>query len=211
MSVGLVCRDGPSVGMSWSRAQRLWIEHYKDLFRDLGDIPAFVVRYEVWFDSHAAKVQRSSLAIFIGQSCAPEQQESVLQRVRPDFNHGGVERISDVHRSLRSVYAKVAHSAARPAELAQYVWRCAAFLELNRLFQALKERFHVFCLYLPLCRRLLGAALDSATIFDQLGSDSLRIYRRNFSKQSDLRPHPLISQNILIVSVCWFATHKVCR
>ena len=28
----LVCRDGDSVGMTWSRAQRLWMEHYKACF-----------------------------------------------------------------------------------------------------------------------------------------------------------------------------------
>ena len=30
----LVWRDGPSVGMNWSRAQRLWMRHYRDLLRD---------------------------------------------------------------------------------------------------------------------------------------------------------------------------------
>ena len=32
----LVCRDGSSVGMTWSRAQRLWMGHYKDLLQGLG-------------------------------------------------------------------------------------------------------------------------------------------------------------------------------
>ena len=32
----LVWRDGPSVGMTWSRAQRLWMRHYKDIINNLG-------------------------------------------------------------------------------------------------------------------------------------------------------------------------------
>ena len=172
--LSLVCRDGPSVGMTWSRSQRLWMVHYKYLLRELGDIPAFVVSYENWLDSHTAKVQLSSLARFVGQSCTSAQQDAALDRICPDFNHGGVEQVSDVHRSLRSVHAKLLKPASSTAELAQHIWRCAAFLEANRVLQALRERFHVFFLYLPYCRRLLGPALDPATISDQLGSDSLQ-------------------------------------
>ena len=46
----LVWRDGPSVGRNSSRAQRLWMRHYRDLLKNLENIPALVVSYENWFN-----------------------------------------------------------------------------------------------------------------------------------------------------------------
>ena len=45
----------------------------------------------------------------------------------------------------------------------------------------------------PWGRRSLGAAWDPETLIDQLGTSSMGKYRENFTKQDDLRPHPLIS------------------
>ena len=61
----LVKRDGSSVGMSWSRAQRLWIQHYKELIHGLENIPAFVVSYENWMNPDQAEAQLKALARFL--------------------------------------------------------------------------------------------------------------------------------------------------
>ena len=189
----LVCRDGPSVGMTWSRAQRLWMGHYKDLLRGLGDMPSFVVSYEKWLAPHSAKSQLQSLADFVGRSCTPQEREAALNRVRPEFNHGGVNQLPPVHWSLRRVRSILVKPDIVPARLARQVCQCSVALEINRLRQAFIERVNVLWLLTPWGRHLLGPALDLATLRHQLGSESLRIYRLNFRQHSDLRPHPLIS------------------
>ena len=97
----LVCRDGPSVGMTWSRAQRLWALHYKNLIHGLKNKPTFIVRYEKWLDPRAAKEQLQELANFMDISCTNEQRQRALNRIRPEFNHGGGEQVPTVDRALR--------------------------------------------------------------------------------------------------------------
>ena len=189
----LVCRDGSSVGMTWSRAQRLWIGHYKALLQGLDGAPAFVVRYEHWLDPRAANDQLQALAQFVGRSCNPKQRQAALGRVRPEFNHGRAYQLPSVDTSLRRLYTRLVNPSIEPASLDRFVDRCVAALELRRLGQAIRERLHLAWLRTPFGRSSLGAALDLATLREQLGTTSLRAYRRRFSQFSDLRPHPLIS------------------
>jgi hypothetical protein len=189
----LVWRDGPSVGMTWARAQRLWMEHYKALIRGLGGAPAQVVLYEHWLEPHLAEAQLAALAAFLGRSCTAEQRRAALVRVRPEFNHGGVHHLPPVDRSLRRLHAGLGKSASDPASLVRQVDRCAAALERQRLRRAFCERLHLVWLQTPWGRRALGAAWDPATLREQLGTTSLRAYRRVFREHPDLRPHPLIS------------------
>ncbi len=189
----LVWRDGPSVGMTWSRAQRLWMRHYQDLLNGLGEIPSFVVRYENWLNPNAANNQLTSLAKFVGRNYTSEQREDALNRVRPEFNHGGVEQLPQVHNSLRWLHANLIKPNVIPTNLDRQARLCGSALEVNRILQAMKERTHLIWLRTPWGRRSLGPALDLATIREQLGTDSLKSYRRSFRNTSDLRPHPLIS------------------
>ena len=189
----LVCRDGDSVGMTWSRAQRLWMEHYKSLLRDLKDEKAIVIRYESWLNPHIARKQLNSLANFIGVACTHEQQNIVLNRIRPDFNHGGLDNVPKTHKSLRRLHNKLIKSGILPADLAGQASRCALALEINRLARAFRERVHVGWIQTGWTNQSLKAALDRKIIKEQIGSVSIREYIRRFPEESDLRPHPLIS------------------
>ena len=116
-----------------------------------------------------------------------------MSRIRPEFNHGGVEQLPPVNRSLRWVHTSLVKQGSLTEDLAKHIERCAFYLELSRLHQAFKERLHVAWLRTPWGRLKLSDALDLAIIRDQLGTDNLQAYRRHFLHQSDLRPHPLIS------------------
>ena len=189
----LVCRDGPSVGMTWSRAQRLWMGHYKNLLHGLGDLPAFVVRYEHWLEPQLAKNQINTLAKFVGRNCTPEQRRRAWCRLRPEFNHGGADQVPAVDRSLQRLHSSLVLQGTVPAGLVRHVDRYAASLELNRLRRVFRERLHVIWLYTPWGRRSMGAALDPVTLREQLGTTNLFTFRRRFRQEADLRPHPLIS------------------
>jgi hypothetical protein len=189
----LVWRDGPSVGMSWGRAQRLWMEHYRALLNDLQGIPAAVVLYEAWLQPPQAQHQLQALAHFLALQPSTDQLQAGLQRVRPEFNHGGGPQLPQVHHSLRHLHRTLAQVPQVPAGWARQARRSAAALERHRLRQALHERCHLLWLRTPWGRRALGAALDPGTIKAQLGTASLRAYRRRYSLHPDLRPHPLIS------------------
>ena len=67
-----------------SRAQRLWMGHYKHLLRGLGDFPSCVVSYEYWLDIHLAN-KLKSLAKFLGIVCTDDQYQKALAGIRPDL------------------------------------------------------------------------------------------------------------------------------
>ena len=189
----LVWRDGPSVGMGWSRAQRLWLEHYRALLRDGAGLPAQVVQYERWLEPQQAAQQLRVMARFVGQPCGAEQEQAALARVRPEFNHGGVPSLPAVHRSLRRLHQCLGEPTRGLVRWARQAERSAAALERHRLRRAAQERCHLLWLQTPWGRRALGPAWDRATLQAQLGTASFRQFQRCFPHREDLRPHPLIS------------------
>ena len=189
----LVWRDGPSVGMSWSRAQRMWLEHYRSLLRDGAELPAEVVHYERWLEPDLALLQLRRLARFLGQPCSAEHERAALARVRPELNNGGAPLLPGVHHSLRRLHHCLADPKAGLVQWARQAERSAAALERHRLRRAVQERCHLLWLRTPWGRQALGPAWDHATLQAQLGSTSLRQFQRCFPHREDLRPHPLIS------------------
>lgn len=189
----LVWRDGPSVGMGWSRAQRLWLQHYRALLRDGAGLDAHVVVYERWLQPAWAAEQLCGLAAFLDQPCGSAAVQAALARVRPEFNHGGAPRLPPVHRSLRQLHHRLCQPKGGMARWAREAERCAVALERHRLRRAAQERLHLLWLRTPWGRRALGPALDRHTLQAQLGSTSLRRFQRCFPHRDDLRPHPLIS------------------
>ena len=117
----LVWRDGPSVGMTWSRAQRLWMRHYKDIISNLGDIPTLVVRYECWFRQNDAIKQIQDLENFVGGISTPKSRQEVLNRIRPEFNHGGNINLPGVDKSLKRLYSSLAETGVDPKNLSTQV------------------------------------------------------------------------------------------
>ena len=164
--------------------------HYKALLQGLDGAPAFVVRYEHWLDPRAANDQLQALAQFVGRSCNPKQRQAALGRVRPEFNHGW-------HTSfhpwipLRRLYTRLVNPSIE-LKLDRFVDRCVAALELRRLGQAIRERFHLAWLRTSLVVALWGQLWIQPRC-ESTSTTSLRVYRRRFSQFSDLRPHPLIS------------------
>ena len=189
----LVWRDGPSVGMNWSRAQRLWMRHYRDLLKNLKNVPALVVSYENWFNPHTCNTQVESLANFVGKSCTKKQQESALALVQPEFNHGGVNRLPKVARAVRRAHSRLLKPGIIAEREARQLGRDSAALEINQLLQALRERIHLLWIQTPWGRNRLETVIDKDTLYEQIGSTSLKAYRKNFRKKKDLRLHPLIS------------------
>ena len=189
----LVWRDGPSVGMTWSRAQRLWIQHYKHLIHNLENEPAIIVSYEQWLDNDASRAQLQGVAKFIGRSCTVEQTQAALDRVKPEFNHGGEHQLPPVHKSLTWLHSHLIKAGTNPKQLVREADRSVRSLRRQQQYRAIRKWLHLRWLRTPMGRRSLGAAIDIATLHEQTGSTSLRTYRRKFLKHSDLRPHPLIS------------------
>ena len=151
----LVWRDGPSVGMNWSRAQRLWMRHYRDLLKNLKNVPALVVSYENWFNPHTCNTQVESLANFVGKSCTKKQQESALALVQPEFNHGGVNRLPKVDRAVRRAHSRLLKPGMIAEGEARQLGRDSAALEINQLLQALRERIHLLWIQTPWGRNRL--------------------------------------------------------
>ena len=189
----LIWRDGPSVGMNWSRAQRLWMRHYRDLLKNLENIPALVVSYENWFNPDERDAQVKSLANFIGKSCTKKQIESVVRIVKPEINHGGVNRLAKVDRAVRRAHSRLLKPGIIAKTEARKLRHDSAALEINRLRQALRERLHLIWIQTPWGGKTLEKVIDKDTLYKQIGSTSLKDYRKNFSKKKDLRLHPLIS------------------
>lgn len=189
----LVTRDGSSVGMSWSRAQRLWLEHYSALISNLSNLHAKVVLYEDWLERSTAEIQIRSVAKFLGCEVDSSKISNALQRIVPELNHGGIDRLPSVHGSLRALHHRLARSQDQTSAWVTQARRSRLSLKLGQRLQALRERLHVAFLQVPFGHCLLGHVLDRDYLFKQLGSRSLRSYFESFPLCDDLRPHPLIS------------------
>ena len=176
----LVWRDGPSVGMSWRRAQRLWLEHYRAVLLQGRDLPARVAVYEAWLEPGLAAAQLQHLADFLGIQPTASQLQAALERVKPEFNHGGGERLPPVQRSLRRLHACLVTPTTTPAHWRGMVRR--ATRGLARQEQVTKALMRARLLWL---RTPWGEA--------QLGLGRLGPYRRAFRSQHDPRLHPLLS------------------
>jgi len=189
----LVWRDGPSVGMGWSRAQRLWLEHYRALVTQGRGLPAQVAVYEAWLEPVRAQAQLLQLAQFLQLNPSAECIQTALERVQPEFNHGGGAQLPAVDRCLVRLHAALADPDSRPATWRRVARRSAATLKRHRLLQSAGIRLQLLWLSTPWGRRLLNAALDPELLKAQLGHNSLRLYRQRFASHGDLRPHALIS------------------
>lgn len=189
----LVWRDGPLVGMDWSRAQRLWLQHYRMLLRHLGDLPACVARYEAWIRPAEARDQLQALAAFLGLRTDEEQRQTVLARVRPELNHGAVERLARVSPALGAVYAGLASSAGSSRLWRLQVDLAATVLNSQQRGRAAWIGAQLLALRTPWARWRLAALLDRSLLKAQLGSASLQMFRRRFASHPDLRLHPLLS------------------
>ena len=100
----LVVRDGPQVGMDWNRAQRLWLEHYLAILNDSEGLSFLVTQYESWLDRIQAKEQLIKVASFIDLDCSSEKIARALERIRPEFNHGGGNQLPRIDRAVRRVH-----------------------------------------------------------------------------------------------------------
>ena len=189
----LVWRDGPQVGMNWGRAQRLWIEHYRALLRDAEGLPKHIAQYEQWLQPKEAFRQLADLRAFLQLQCTDAALSEALQYVRPEFNHGGVEQLPPIDRSLLELHAALSGEVKRQAQWSTIAQQAKRRLKRHQHINAVKLQLKVLALRTPLGRRQLGPALDRETLLKQLGSDSLRRYRQQFRRSRDLRPHPLIS------------------
>ena len=157
----LVCRDGNSVGMSWSRAQRLWMGHYKSLLSCLGDVPALVVLYEHWLDPNFSTSQLKSLGKFVGLNLSTELLRTTLSRIRPELNHGGLEHLPPVDRSLRLMYKSLKRPGIDTACLVRNVYFYSFALEVSRIIRALRQRLHVLWLQSPWRSRVWSVLASS--------------------------------------------------
>jgi hypothetical protein len=189
----LVWRDGPSVGMGWSRAQRLWLEHYRAVLLQGRRLPAQVAVYETWLEPAQADHQLLQLAAFLSLRPNAEQIRNALERIKPELNHGGGDHLPPVNRNLVRLHAALAAPKTHPGRWPGLARRAAAGLKIDLKLRGARIRLHLLWLHTPWGRRALSSALDPQLLRAQLGCDSLRLFRRNFPNCSDLRPHPLIS------------------
>jgi hypothetical protein len=189
----LVWLDGPSVGMGWGRAQRLWLEHYRALLVQGRDLPAQVAVYEAWLQPELAQSQLQRLAAFLQLNPSAAEISTALERVQPEFNHGGGAQLPAVARSLRRLHSVLARPGAAPRRWKGVAERAAAGLRRRQRWDATRLNLQLLWLRTPWGLGLLGPAFDPQWVKAQLGHSSLRHYRRQFSRQADLRPHPLIS------------------
>jgi hypothetical protein len=189
----LVWRDGPLVGMDWSRAQRLWLQHHRALLRYLGELPAFVARYEAWLRPGEAHDQLQALATFLGVETDAEQRSIVLTRVRSELNHAAAAPLPSVSSGLQALHAGL----VSPVGLA-WQWRleaelATAVLEGELRLRALWMGVQLLALRTPLGAGRLAAVIDRPLLKAQLGTTSLKVFRRRFPSNPDLRLHPLLS------------------
>jgi hypothetical protein len=189
----LVWRDGPSVGMGWSRAQRLWLGHYRALLTQGRGLPAQVAIYEAWMEPSRARNQLLQLAQFLQLNPSAERIQTALEQVQPELNHGGTTQLPAVDRSLVRLHAALAAPNSRPQAWRRVARHSAATLKWHRLLQGAGIRMQLLWLRTPWGRHLLNAALDPELLTAQLGRNSLRLYRQRFASHGDLRPHALIS------------------
>ena len=183
----LVWRDGPSVGMGWSRSQRLWLEHYRALLVDGQGLPAQVAVYERWLEPDQAQHQLREFAGFLALEASDAAISAALERIRPEFNHGG-NHLPPVDRSLRRLHTALSNRETRAARWPRAASRAARSLRRHQRWDAAWLRLRLLWV-----RQQLGPALDAGTLRKQVGSTSLRRYRQQFATHPDLRPHPLIS------------------
>ena len=192
----LVWRDGPTVGMGWQRAQRLWLGHYRALLMEGQGLPAQVVLYEHWLEPTLAEPQLMALAQFLGLTPSSEQRIAALERVRPELNHGGGKQLPPVARSLRLL-----HWTLRQNRTNRLRWGigavsrgCRLTLRAEQQWIALRSQVRLLWLLVSGDRhQQLEPALDRQLIQKQIGSSSLGNYWREYRNHQDLRPHPLIS------------------
>ena len=115
--------------MTWSRAQRLWMEHYKALIKNLDGEQTFVVQYEQWFNQKTAKDQIVALANFVGCSCTSEQQKRAMALATKSIT--GTTELPKVDRSPRKLHASLASPGVEPSRLQLRANLCANALELR--------------------------------------------------------------------------------
>ena len=164
----LVRRDGPSVGMTWSRAQRLWMQHYKQLLNNLGRTPAFIVSYENWLETHTARAQLDDLARFIGHSYQHEQKQDALARIKPEFNHGRNQKLPPVDSSIKRLHAYLTKPKVDVSRLGSHACKYSLKLEQNLRIKSIVERININWIQTPWGRRYLGSALDKKLYLNNL-------------------------------------------
>ena len=189
----LVWRDGPSVGMTWSRAQRLWMRHYKEIINNLGEIPTLVVRYDCWFRHDEAIKQIQALEKFVGCINTPKAGQEALRLIRPDFNHAGKINLPEVDKSLKRLYSSLTETEEDPSNLNLKIELSYNLFKLRQIKRKVWEHLKVLFLKTHWGQHSINKAFDPETLRRQIGTTSFRSYRREFRKHSDLRPHPLIS------------------
>lgn len=189
----LVWRDGPLVGMDWSRAQRLWLLHHRELLRHLGDLPAFVARYEAWLSPAEAHDQLQALAAFLGLETEAGQHRIALTRVRPELNHAAAEQLPAVNPGLKALHAGMVSPVGSPWRWKLQAELAAAALESERRLRAIWMGVQLLTLRTPWGERRIAEAIDRSLLMAQLGSPSLKSFRRRFTSSPDLRLHPLLS------------------
>ena len=149
--------------------------------------PAIIVSYEQWLTMMPLE-PNFRIAKFIGRSCTVEQTQAALDRVKPEFNHGGEHQLPPVHKSLTWLHSHLIKAGTNPKQLVREADRSVRSLRRQQQYRAIRKWLHLRWLRTPMGRRSLGAAIDIATLHEQTGSTSLRTYRRKFLKHSDSSP-----------------------
>lgn len=122
VTLSLLERDGPGVGMTSQRAQHLWWHHHQRIRLDGEGLPTFTVSYETWFGPRAGE-QLVALAAFC-QLPPPDAscREAALALIDPHQRHHGLgdraqpvllaEPVQRLHRDLMAGTADAAEALA---------------------------------------------------------------------------------------------------
>ena len=155
--------------MTWSRAQRLWMRHYKDIISNL-TYQHLLFATSAGSDNDAIK-QIQDLENFVGIS-TPKARQEVLNRIRPDFNHGGNINLPGVDKSLKRLYSSLAEAGVDPKNLSIQVDLNYKSFKLRLIKSKIREHLKLLFLKTHWGQQSISKALDPETLRRQIGTTS---------------------------------------
>ena len=208
----LVWRDGLSVGMGWKRAQKLWLMHYKTIYKSIGStfngenlvngikcpgITSKIVNYEAWFQPQEASKQLASIQEFLEINSHNELASKALENIRIDLNHSKSCSDLRVNKILAKLHRQLAKEQRSNHQVYHQIVRLWLLFSCFQFLLNCQEYFIVILISMGFCKARLGLMFDRKTVKHQLGSSSLSSYFFNYPRFNDLRPHPLISPRFM--------------
>jgi len=208
----LVWRDGLTVGMGWKRAQKLWLMHYKSIYKSIGStlngenlvngikcpgITSKIVNYEAWFQPQQASKQIASIQEFLEISSDNSLASKALENIRIDLNHSELCCDLRAHKTLIKLHRQLAKDEKSSYQIYHHTTRLWILFNCFQLLLNCWEYFQIFLISIGYSKTQLGLMFEPKTVNCQLGSSSLLSYFYNFPRFNDLRPHPLISPRFL--------------